>query len=266
MGNGVSFVFIGKGLSGVERLEIPWKFRGHDTVFVDYKLKHGILTAMARMKRIVVPGFPHYVVQRGVRSMDIFFQEQDRKEYLGLLREQGERFGVRFLSYCLMTNHVHLLAVPEKPDSLARAIGEAHRCYTRMINFREGVRGFLFQGRFSSCPVYTDKYLLAAVQYICRNPVKAKMVKHAWDYQWSSAGFHCGLIDNDLLVRGNSSLFQVNNWQEFLSVDSGLSSELEEKNRTGRPFGSDQFYSIVEKITGRNTRPGTPGRPSKKKG
>jgi REP-associated tyrosine transposase len=73
---------------------------------------------MARIKRIVVPGYPHHVVQRGVRSMDIFFQEQDRKEYLMLLREQAERFGVTFLSYCLMTNHVHLLVVPEKPDSL----------------------------------------------------------------------------------------------------------------------------------------------------
>ncbi len=114
--------------------------------------------------------------------MDIFLQKDDQEEYLMLLREQGDRFGVKFLSYCLMSNHVHLLAIPEHSDSLARAIGEAHRLYTRMINFREGVRGFLFQGRFSSCPVSTDQYLLAAVRYIERNPVKAKIVSRAWEY------------------------------------------------------------------------------------
>lgn len=93
---------------------------------------------MARMKRVIVPGYPHHVVQRGVRSMDIFLRESDRVEYLTLLRKQGDRFGVKFLSYCLMTNH--LLTVPEKADSLTRAIGEAHRLYARMINFRENVR------------------------------------------------------------------------------------------------------------------------------
>lgn len=146
---------------------------------------------MARIKRVVVPGYPHHVVQRGVRSMDIFFNEQDRLEYLNLLREQGDRFGVKFLAYCLMTNHVHLLAVPIKPESLAKAIGEAHRLYTRMINFREGVRGYLCQGRFLSCPISTDAYLLTAVQYILRNPVKAAIVQYAWEYQWSSAAYHC---------------------------------------------------------------------------
>jgi putative transposase len=220
---------------------------------------------MARMKRIVVPGYPHHVVQRGVRSLDIFFQDQDRFEYLRLLREQGKRFGVTFLSYCLMTNHVHLLAVPEKQDGLARAIGEAHRRYTRRINFRENVRGFLFQGRFSSCPVDTDKYLIAAVQYIARNPVKAKLVKDPWEYPWSSAGFHCGLVKDDPLVEENPFLPEGTDWRKVLSVDTDLYGVLEEKNRTGRPFGPDRFYSVVEKITGRDTRPGAPGRPAKKK-
>ena len=95
-----------------------------------------------------------------------------------------------------MTNPVHLLAVPERADSLARAIGEAHRLYTRMVNFREGVKGFLFQGRFSSCPVETNNYLIAVIQYILRNPVKAKIVKLPWEYQRSSASYHCGLRDH----------------------------------------------------------------------
>jgi len=98
------------------------------------------------MARVVLAGLPHHVTQRGVRSLPVFWSDADRREYLRLLREQGARFGVTFLAYCLMTNHVHVIAVPERADSLARGIGEAHRRYTRGVNRREGVRGYLFQG------------------------------------------------------------------------------------------------------------------------
>ncbi len=219
---------------------------------------------MARMKRVVVPGYPHHIIQRGVRSMDIFYEEQDRVEYLNFLRRQGDRFGVKFLTYCLMTNHVHLLAIPKYADSLARAVGEAHRLYTRMINFREGARGYLFQGRFSSCPVSTDSYLSTAIQYILRNPVKAKIVQYPWEYKWSSASDHCEHVSDDLLVQEDDLLSGVANWQELLCTDSERSLLLEEKNRTGRPFGADEFYSVVEKLTGCDTRPGSPGRPTQK--
>jgi putative transposase len=195
--------------------------------------------------------------------MDIFFKDQDRVEYLNLLREQGDRFGVKFLAYCLMTNHVHLLAIPELKDSLARGIGEAHRRYTCMINSRDNVRGYLFQGRFSSCPVAGDIYFFTTLQYILRNPVKAGMAPTPWDYPWSSAGYHCGLVAEDPLVQEDELLTSVGNWQKLLSTDSTMSSLLEERNRTGRPFGSDEFYTVIEKLTGDNTRPGTPGRPKK---
>jgi putative transposase len=105
---------------------------------------------MARFSRLVVPGYPHHIVQRGVRSMNIFADDNDRRAYLSFMAEEADRFGVSFLAWCLMTNHVHLIAQPEEVDSLTRAIGEAHRRYTRMKNFAEGVRGYLFQGRFSS--------------------------------------------------------------------------------------------------------------------
>jgi len=115
--------------------------------------------------------------------MNVFFTDEDRVEYLNLLSKQSDRFGVQVISYCLMTNHIHMLAIHEKKDSLARSVGEAHRRYTRMINFREDVRGFLFQGRFLTCPVDTGKYLLAVVRYIEQNPVKAGMVKNPWDHK-----------------------------------------------------------------------------------
>lgn len=219
---------------------------------------------MARMKRLVVPGYPHHIVQRGVRSLDIFFNDQDRSEYINYLKEHCSKCGVTIIAYCLMTNHVHLLAVPEKEDSLAKAIGESHRQYTRMINFRENVRGFLFQGRFSSCPVYTDKYLLTAVRYIEQNPVKAKIVKQPWQYKWSSAAFHCGRLEQDPLVKQSALFSDITDWETFLFFKDHDEADLEEKIRTGRPFGPDTFYSIVKEITGRNSRPKSPGRKKKK--
>ena len=120
---------------------------------------------MSRIARIVLPGYPHHITQRGVRSQLIFFTDKDRDEYLHLLDRQGRRFGVRFLAYCLMSNHVHLVVVPETEKSLARAIGEAHRLYTKHINAREGVKGYLFQGRFYSCPL-DELHFFASIRYI----------------------------------------------------------------------------------------------------
>jgi len=218
---------------------------------------------MARIKRIVVPGVAHHVVQRGVRSTDIFSKEEDRREYLRLLREQAKLCGVRFLAYSLMTKHVHLLVIPEKRDSLALAIGEAHRRYTRMINIRENVRGFLFQGRFSSCPVYTGKYLFTSVRYIEQEAVRDKLVTNAWEYKWSSAGYRAGRVVHDQLVKEPPIISDGFDWQEFLFLESVLIRQLQEKIRTGRPFGPDSFYEIIKKLTGRDTRPKSPGRPRK---
>ena len=120
---------------------------------------------MARISRAVIPGYPHHLTQRGVRSIPIFRNDGNRKKYLQFMREQTQRFGVEILAWCLVTNHVHFVAIPKKPDSLARAFGEAHHRYTRMRNLAEGVRGYLFQGRFGSC-VLNERHLLAAVRYV----------------------------------------------------------------------------------------------------
>ena len=162
-----------------------------------------------------------------------------------------------------MDNHVHLVAIPETPESLAKAVGESHRLYTRMINFRDNVRGFLFQGRFFSCPVHTDDSLLATVRYVECNPTRAKMVSAPWDYQWSSARYHVGLTAHDPLVIHSTLLSSINDWQQFLTSESDVDHELREKYRTGRPFGPTEFYDTVENITGRDTRPKQPGRPKK---
>ena len=217
---------------------------------------------MARIARVVLPGYPHHVTQRGVRSMEIFHADDDRHEYLRLMRQQGDRFGLRFVSYCLMSNHVHLVAVPEQEDSLARAIGEGHRLYTRMVNFRQGVRGYLFQGRFFSCPL-DEKYLYACVRYVERNPVGVvRGITHAWDYEWSSARYHAGIVNYDPLVAEDGMLAGIDDWRLFLSKEDNDLDVMREKTRTGRPCGSEAFYKKAERLTGRALHQGKPGRKS----
>ena len=218
---------------------------------------------MARLARVILPGYPHHVTQRGVRSLPVYFKDADRLEYLRLLKEQGERFGLRYIAYCLMTNHIHLIAIPEDETSLSRGIGEAHRLYTRMINFRDGVRGYLFQGRFFSCPL-DQHYLYAAVRYIENNPVRAKMVKHAWDYKWSSAAYHAGAAEKDPLITKSDLLADIDNWRAFLSGKEDDFDMVRRKTRTGRPCGDSSFLAKAEEITKRFLLPKKAGRPRKK--
>lgn len=216
---------------------------------------------MARLARLVVPGYPHHITQRGVRSMEIFADDQDRRYYLQFLRDEAGRFGVTFLGWCLMTNHVHLIAVPEREDSLARAIGEAHRRYTRMKNFGAGVRGYLFQGRFNSC-VLDQQYLLAAGRYVERNPVVAKMVDKPQEYFWSSCRYHCRLTERDPLVRGHALPELVDDWAAFLAdLDDEAGKNISGQTRSGRPLGDERFLLQMEILTGRVLRAKSAGRP-----
>jgi putative transposase len=215
---------------------------------------------MPRLSRLVVPGYPHHITQRGVRSINIFANDQDRLNYLHFMAEESDRFGVTFLGWCLMSNHVHLIAVPESEDSLARAIGEAHRRYTRMKNFAAGVRGYLFQGRFSSC-VLDQRHLLAAGRYVERNPVTAKLVGGPQEYLWSSCRYHCRLTEQDPLLCDRTLPGMVDDWSDFLgSTDKETERNLRSKTRTGRPAGDDRFVLSLEVLVGKSLRMKPPGR------
>lgn len=144
------------------------------------------LTFMARIARVIAPGMPHHITQRGNRRQQTFFSDDDYHAYISLMAEWCDKYGVDIWSYCLMPNHVHLIAVPGEKDSLTKAIGEAHRRYTRRINFREGWRGHLWQGRFASY-LLDEPYLLACARYIEMNPVRAGLVENPMDWRWSSA-------------------------------------------------------------------------------
>lgn len=191
--------------------------------------------------------------------MDIFRDNDDCREYLRLIKQNAEKHGVRFIAYCLMTNHIHLVAIPEREDSLARAIGEAHRLYTRGVNFRLGVRGYLFQGRFFSCPM-DEKHTVAAVSYVERNPVRAGLAAKAWDYPWSSAGFHAGFLRRNPLIPTMGFFASQDEWRKILDTETPMWEELRRGFRTGRPLGSVEFFKQAEYLTGRVLLPRPAGR------
>jgi len=178
------------------------------------------------------------------------------------MAEHGGGAGLRFVSYCLMSNHVHLIAVPETVWALSRGIGEAHRRYTRSVNFRQGVRGWLFQGRFFSCPL-DERHALAAVRYVERNPVRTGLVTDPWDWPWSSAAFHVGLVEEDALLKGRDYFGLVDDWRGLLSSEPAEADRLRRHVRTGRPCGSARFVAAAERQTDRRLRPRPPGRPTK---
>ncbi|MDQ7011315.1 MAG: transposase [Mariprofundaceae bacterium] len=210
------------------------------------------------MARVVIPGVPHHVTQRGVRRMETFFDDEDYEAYLSLMREWCLASGIEIWAYCLMPNHVHLIAVPESESSLARGIGEAHRRYTRHINFRKGWKGYLWQGRFASFPM-DEEYLLASVRYVELNPVRAGLVKSAEDYRWSSARAHLAGRD-DRLVKVKPMLDRVPDWSELLASGSQDAFDaLRMHERTGRPLGDEAFVERMSEIAGRELGRKKPG-------
>ena len=215
---------------------------------------------MARLARVVVPGYPHHVTQRGNRRLPTFFNEDDYRAYLDLMAEGCAAWGLTVWAWCLMPNHVHLVVVPRTSDALARALGEAHRRYTRRVNFREGWRGFLWQGRFASF-VLQGQHALAAVRYVERNPVRAGMVKRAWQWPWSSAAGHVS-GKGDVLVRPGGPLAgEVSNWRRFLAAeeDEGTLELLRRHGRTGRPWCDPRLLARLEKRLGRRLQKQPPG-------
>jgi putative transposase len=219
---------------------------------------------MARMARVVVPGIPHHVTQRGVRRNDVFFCEDDYELYISLLSEFCRKSGTEIWAYCLMTNHIHLVMVPGTEDGLRASLGEAHRRYTRHINQREQCRGHLWQERFHSFPM-DEHYLLSAVRYVELNPVHADMASRPEDYIWSSAKAHLA-GQNDKLVNVSPMLDRVANWQSFLEsdLDDATINALRMHTKTGRPLGDESFVDMLELKLDKILRPLKQGRKRKK--
>jgi len=222
---------------------------------------------MPRQARVVIPGCPHHVTQRGNNRQDVFLTDADRTFYLDVLAEQSVKFGLQVEAYCLMTNHLHLVVTPQSPDSLAKAVGRTNLYYTRHINGLHGRSGHLWQDRFFSSTL-GDEYYWTAMIYVERNPVRARLVRKAWRYPWSSAAAHVGGVDRTGLLDlpdWDKHLAPGVDWAQCLSTpqDEATEGRIRSWNSRGCPLASDTFISKLETRLNRRLRPRPRGRPRK---
>lgn len=196
---------------------------------------------MSRIARVVVAGIPYHVTQRGNGRQQVFFDDGDRMLYVDLLRENSAQAGLVLWAYCIMPNHVHLIGVPDRTTSMARALGRTHAGYARHFNLRTRSCGHVWQARFFSCPL-DGAHLWRATAYVERNPVRAHMVAEAGHYRWSSATAHLTGCDPENLI-------ELGSWRREYDP--------------GRVLGGNEFVEELEGRAGRRLRPRPSGRPRK---
>jgi len=217
---------------------------------------------MPRRNRCVLPGVACHVTQRGVDRREVFSSREDRTTYLRLLRDNLVDAEAAILGYCLMTNHVHLIAVPGREDSLAILFRRVHGRYAQYYNTLHGRTGHFWQNRYFAC-VLDERHLWRALAYVERNPVRAGLVDRAVDYGWSSAGAHvsgndaAGVLDMAWWRReGEGAAWSLS----LADGEEESASALRRCTYSGKPFGEEAF---VKEMSVRFGRSWTRGRPKK---
>ncbi|MBF0254606.1 MAG: transposase [Candidatus Omnitrophica bacterium] len=200
---------------------------------------------MARLPRVVIENTPHHITQRGHRGHKVFLKKSDKAEYLCILADIAHKYGVAFWAYCLMDNHVHFVAVPAQPQSLAKCFQETNKTYTRKVNLREGWRGGMWESRFKSF-VLDESHLYAAVRYVERNPVRAGIVSRAEAYPYSSAKAHV-FKTNDPLIKDSFLTKEIIDWAEYLRDPDDPVDTMRRHLSTGRPLGGPEFIQRIER-------------------
>jgi putative transposase len=210
---------------------------------------------MPRQARTVFAGVPHHITQRGNRREDVFYTDEDRETYLGWLNEYCQLHKVEILAYCLMTNHIHIIALPKTDAGLQLVFKPLHMRYAQRFNSQRGWKGHVWQGRYFSSAL-DEHYLWSAIRYVERNPVRAKMLKKAENYAWSSAAAHCEGYAGDVLTTKaywKKQFESIGNWSAWLAeVDSVDELLIIHRNiEKGLPCGSDRLIQKLEKKIGR---------------
>jgi putative transposase len=219
---------------------------------------------MARFARVVAVDAAHHVTQRGNAQRYILETDSDRLVYLDLLRRQCGLHRLSVLGYCLMSNHVHLIVVPKREDSLRLALKHTHGQYAAYFNARCASSGHVWQGRYYSCPM-DRPHLWAALRYAELNPVRASMVEDAADFGWSSAAAHCGRgrPDAALDMQAWQEDWTTAEWREYLEAGGeGESGAIRGSTHTGRPLGAPDFIAALERALGRSLKARKGGRPA----
>ncbi len=222
---------------------------------------------MPRIARAVASGFPHHVVQRGNNREKVFLDDEDKEKYLSLLKKYSGKWATQILAYCLMSNHVHLLTKPTKNEFLYKMMQGITLCYTQYINRTYKRTGRLWESRYHSCVVDKEKYLWAVARYIEQNPVRAKIVKKAEDYPYSSAKAHIHGVKDEIL---GEALFESRQREDYIELMKASIKEEEINNirnhtRSGRPIGSESFIEEMERKLDRMFKLRLRGRPTKGK-
>ena len=214
---------------------------------------------MARLARLVVPGLPHLVTQRGNGRARTFFGDDDYALYRDLLAESCRAADVEVWAWCLMPTHVHLILVPADADGLRRALAATHRRYAGILQGRRKRTGHFWQGRFGSV-VMDEEHLAAAVRYVALSPVRARLVRRAQDWRWSSVRAHLYGREDGLTtpgpVRERFAPFRA-----FLAEPPDLAAleRLRAAESIGRPLGGKAFLARLERLSGRTLRPAKRG-------
>ena len=227
---------------------------------------------MARLPRLTVPGYPHHIIQRGNNRQAIFTGAPDYRMLLALLDENAKKFGVALHAYVLMSNHFHLLATPSTADGLPRMMQAVGRRYVRYFNDSQHRSGTLWEGRYRSTLIETERYLLACMAYIDLNPVRAGIVKEAKDYPWSSHGHYVGLCCDRMVTphslfwtMGNTPFAREKAYGEL--VNAGISRQQEEALTqsvlSGWALGGENFVTNLQKHTERRIQIAKAGRPTR---
>ena len=220
---------------------------------------------MARLPRVVLPGIPHHVTQRGNGRGRTFFEDGDFALYLDLLAEAAERAHSEVWAYCLMPNHVHIVLTPSDEDGLRRTFGELHRRYTGYINARRRTTGHLWQGRYGSVAM-DEAHFVTALRYVALNPVRARLVERAQDWEWASTRALIAGASNRF-VAVEPALERVGDFAAFLGAafDEALDyAALRKAESVGRPVGSKEWLAEMEARTGMVLAPQRRGPPARK--
>lgn len=219
---------------------------------------------MARLPRLVLPGFLYHITHKGNNREAVFLTDEDRLAYFDLMRYHSRLAGVDIFGFCLMTNHVHFIARPEREDSLAQWIRRAHAEYAQNFNRRRGRSGHLWQNRFYSC-MLERAHVINALRYVDLNPVRARLTETAVGWPWSSAIGHVrGEVDEfGLLTREWLEWRDWPDWAASLTEGENVdfAQMLRKCTRTNRPLGSTGFIEGLERATDRKLFPGRSGRP-----
>jgi putative transposase len=227
---------------------------------------------MPRKPRFYVPGVPVHVVQRGNNRGDIFFGDADNSVYLDWLKEAAKRYDCKVHAYVLMTNHVHILATPKEKDSISRMMQYVGRRYVPYINHTYGRSGTLWEGRYKGSLIQEDSYLLACMRYIELNPVRAKIVRTAAAYRWSSYQANASERKSELILPhrvymalGKDDVGRRAAYKKLFKqrMDTETLKSIRAAWQTGTPLGSERFKQKIEKTLNMKVGYAKRGRPKK---